>query len=442
MGNKLFIVCGAAGSGKSTLARLVVDDFPNRIELYKKYTTRKARENDDCRSIAKIEIGDFDLAYEAMGNKYGISVSEILAILESGKDVILPTTDFRATERLKYFFQDQCTALCVVTTVDTNKFDQIHKDRYGFEPSNKQRLRMTKHFSRMFSATKLDDWHAVYEHSTKISELVSASIPDSEGLEIRKTKIRNFQTRLFEKPSIFDHLILNYREGYPSDMLTQFQCVITEAKQKEQKKEAPILFVISSASGHGKGKLAEALRIIAPKEILVVEKEAKRDPKKNDKADGLIPIGEDGEFSKDFTFTFFSHRTEDYEGTEYAFDIEKVKTNLKNNKSQILVANSLANSELYERLRTEFHDTMIHIYLLRLQTEQELKDYQYENCDTKREAKARIKQTKDLYQSYVKNLNTVDFVLLNTSFYEDLHNQVFNLLTHHGIYSLSQANSK
>jgi len=438
MENRLFIVCGAAGSGKSTLATLVTNEFPDSVELYKKFTTRPGRENDDCRSIENIEIGDFDLAYEAMGNKYGISVSEIMAVLKSGKNVILPTTDFRATERLKYFFKDQCTALCVVTSVDTKKFDLIHKERYGFKPSRAQKVKMSRHFSRMFSATKLDDWHELYEHSTKISELISESIPDSEGLEIRKTKIRNFQTRLFEKPGIFDHLVLNYREGFPDDMLVQFKCVFGLGDNNDDDEgEPPVLFVISSASGHGKGKLAEALRIIAPNEILVVEKEAKREAKKNDKADGLIPIGKDGTFSDNFDFRFFSHKTKNYAGTEYAFDINKVKNNLKNKKTQVLIANSLANSDLYERLRKEFPDHMVHLYLWRFQTEQELKEYQLGNCDTSEEAEARIKQTTDLYKAYVHNVEKVDFVLLNTAFYEDLHNQVFNLLTYHGIYSLN-----
>jgi hypothetical protein len=180
--------------------------------------------------------------------------------------------------------------------------------------------------------------------------------------------------------------------------------------------------------------LAEALRIIAPREIVVVEKEAKRNPKPNDKEDGLIPIGTGGAFSPKFTFRFISHKIEGYEGTEYAFDLDNIKREIQNGKSLILVANSLSNSELYRRLRSEFGDRMVHLFLWRFQSESELRQYQVENCSTMEEAEARIAQTEDIYKKYLENLIGVDFVMLNTSFFEDLHNQVFNLLSYNKIY--------
>ncbi len=97
---------GAAHCGKSTIGNMFMDfadEAFNPIRM-KKYTTRKARANDDdVKSVANIPR-QCDLVYEQYGIRYGIELEEIYHALEEGETPIIVINDIRAVEDLKAVF--------------------------------------------------------------------------------------------------------------------------------------------------------------------------------------------------------------------------------------------------------------------------------------------------------------------------------------------------
>lgn len=69
-----------------------------------KYTTRKARKNDeDVKCVVKIPKG-CDLVYEQYGVRYGVELEELYMYLEEGRSPIIVINDIRAVEDLKSVF--------------------------------------------------------------------------------------------------------------------------------------------------------------------------------------------------------------------------------------------------------------------------------------------------------------------------------------------------
>lgn len=433
----LYIVCGATGSGKSTLSNSIIANKKLNFTKAPKYSTREYRgEGDDIIPIKDMDIGEYDFAYVAMDNKYGLKFNEIEKQLNAGKNSILVLTDFRAVQRLKSIFSENATAICVSSAIDPNKFLQIHGKRYDFLPSKAKKRLMQIQFSRLSSSARLDSWSNVYECTRELLELWQQSIPEHASLEIRTRKVRDFQTKYIENMNLFDHLILNYREGHPEDMSRQFINIFNSHKYnhlRRRPQKGPVLFVVAAASGAGKGLMTENLRIIAPNEVAVVKKEGKRNPRKKDSRDGMKAIGTNGKFTEGFDIRYQLHKLGDFKGTWYAFSEKEIRDNFKLGKNQVVIANVLLKKELLSRLRSLFQNQLVVVYLLRFIEEKKLAQFQYDRCETKAEAEARINEMSAVYESYINNISEVDYVLLNTAYPEDLYDQMFKLIEYYGV---------
>jgi guanylate kinase len=429
----VYIICGAAGSGKTTLVNSLVS-VDRDFEKAKKYSTRLRRnDDDDVLPVTEEEMnsGTFDLAYEAAGNRYALRISDINEQLEAGKNVIFPLTDIAAARRIQNMFGERAVTICVMSALNTENFLDLHTRRYGYEPSIDIKRYLKRAFDRLYSAARLQQWQDVFTLTKELVARWEDSLPERRDLEIRKRRVQEFQARYFENLGFFSYTILNYRDGHQEDMLAQFKAIVGDKVRRGRRSIGAPLFVVSGASGSGKGMLAATLRVLARHEIDIVEKEGKRSPKPSDKGDGMIAIGRDGRFSANNDFEFDSHREGSFAGTAYAFSRSKVRMNLSQGRPQYLVANTLTNPQLRKRILDEFGDSVVFLYLWRLQDEEQMIRYQKENCPTSEEATARIAGTLKMYEAYCDNPNLVDHVLLNTGFPESLGAQMFHLIRYY-----------
>ncbi len=94
----LIVLSAPSGTGKSTITKLLLSEFKN-LEFSISFTTRRPRKNEVNGkdyffvSVEKfkemIEKGDFLEWANVYGNLYGTSKSQVLSVLERGRDVLL-----------------------------------------------------------------------------------------------------------------------------------------------------------------------------------------------------------------------------------------------------------------------------------------------------------------------------------------------------------------
>jgi guanylate kinase len=127
----LIVVSGPSGVGKSTLIdRFLRED--NRSEFSVSYTTRQRRAHEvDGRNYHFVDEGTFEsmiakghfLEWEKVhGNLYGTPRTEILAILETGKDIILDI-DVKGAVNIS----GQCTAARLIFIEPPSVGDLINR---------------------------------------------------------------------------------------------------------------------------------------------------------------------------------------------------------------------------------------------------------------------------------------------------------------------------
>jgi guanylate kinase len=430
----LFIICGATGSGKSTLADSIISYYKNFVRAPKYSTRTKRSETDDIIHVKKIDSENYDLAYMAMGNRYGIRFHEINNQLQKNYNSVLVTTDFRIVSRLKAVYGSKAISICVLSAIDPTKFIEIHGDRYDYNPSKEQKALLKKQFMRLESAARLKLWKNVYHCTRELLGLWQDTIPEKESLEIRTTKVRDFQTKYFENRQLFDYTILNYREGHLEDLINQFHGIVRSNSKltiSTKRIKKPLLFLVAAASGSGKGLFTETLNDIAPNEIGIVSKQGKRGSRANDRRDGMLAIGTDGQFGQDFNLIYEMHKGEGFKGIEYAFSEKEIKKNLSEGKNLIAIANVLLSPQLWKIMKNLFGEHLVVIYLLRFEDEKKLKAYHQSRCKSIKELQARMSEINETYVAYVKNISEVDHVILNTAYPEDLFDQMFRLLEYY-----------
>ncbi len=256
-------------------------------------------------------------------------------------------------------------------------------------------------------------------------------IPEKDSTEIRKNKIRDFHKSYIDKIHLFDHVILNHNMGNPDEMTKQAINIINFYERNDSKpnKENPVIYIVSAASGSGKGLLMESIReVIGEKQIHITTKEAKREPKKNDRRDGMKAIGISGEFSEDFNIKWFFHKDDNHKGTEYAVSEQEIKSCIENKKPQIFISN-IGQIEIFKEL---FGKNVVFLYLHATRSDEDNKNFQYEKWkDNPSEAERRIKEVEKVHKDYVNNISKFDHVLLNTAFKEDLYEQMFTLIDYY-----------
>ncbi len=103
------VITAPSGAGKSTLIRKLIAEFPN-FQFSVSYTTRRPRQDEidgvDYNFIseeefkAKIEEGFFTEWAQVHDYYYGTPLSEVLSVLEQGKDMLFDI-DIQGAKQLK-----------------------------------------------------------------------------------------------------------------------------------------------------------------------------------------------------------------------------------------------------------------------------------------------------------------------------------------------------
>jgi guanylate kinase len=437
MTGHLFIISGASGSGKTTLVDLVIDKLDN-VARAPKYSERPSRgKGDDTTHIDNIDSTEFDITYVINDFYYGIKTQEIEEQLNSGLNVFIVLSDFKMIARMKGFFPKNSSAIYVSSGVDAKAIQRIMAERLhseDFNPSKEQSLSLRKKFYKLQCSAQLDRWYAVLTGMNTLLEEWSDVVPYAESARIRAEKIRTFHLRFTDKLSLFDYVILNHTSGKPNDMLLQMSIILEKNQLRHTPSSTkPVLFVVAAASGAGKGLLIETIsRLIGPERIGIVTKQALRDAKDNDRRDGLQALGKNGKFSEGFSFEWSFHKIIDkdkqlnvdaHNGTKYAINPETVKAGLDAGINQIVVSNI----DTFDRFLKLFGDQVVFLYLHATRPESEVREYQLNNCAGIEEAESRISEIREVHEAYMSNIWRFNHVLLNTSYKEDLFDQMLEL---------------
>ncbi|MGA1871869.1 MAG: hypothetical protein ACMUJM_25385 [bacterium] len=206
----------------------------------------------------------------------------------------------------------------------------------------------------------------------------------------------------------------------------------------KKKKLYPPIFIVAAASGAGKGILMEMLNLIGSDRVSITSKIAKRYKKVHDKRDGMIAIGEKGIFPSEYDIQWEFHKpifdkkdkhksankSQKFKGIEYAVSRTEIEKSITSKRPQIFVSNI----QQLDRFRKLYKNHCVFLYLHRLSSAKEIKNFQYKVCKSKDEAEIRIKEIKKVHKDYIDNIAEFDHVLLNTTYPEDLYDQMFKLL--------------
>lgn len=440
MTGRLYILTGASGSGKTELLNNLQKKSEFNIVKANKYSTRARRnDNDDVIHSATIDSTTFDLVYNLNNVRYGIKFSDIEEQLENGKNVFIILSYIRVVKKLKLKFQDNVTVIYISSAVDSERLNKIHTDRYigTFEPNEEQNLKLWGQFKRLKSSVELQNWKMLFSCMAELNNDWKQFLPLNESLEVRTVKLRDFHKSYLDNIHIFDHVILNYKfdEGENGikgfDMYRQgcniLQFYLNGGKPKPHKNK-PVIFVVAAASVAGKGTLLETIGDTSEKSIIsIITKQAKREAKTKDKRDGMIAIGKEGEFDKEFDIQWEFHKNKSTgKGTEYAISSKQISDNIEIGCSQIVISNT----NQFDMFKQRYGERVVFIYLNRLQSREDKEKYLLEH-ETLKDAQDKLSESDEVYENYIDKLVEFDHVLLNTSFQEDLYEQIFTLIEHY-----------
>ncbi len=445
MKGRLYILTGASGCGKTTLLNSICDAPALSKELRaikaRKHSTRKRRgPDDDCCHSPTIDLNTFDIAYAINENLYGLKLSEIREAIDAGKNALIVISDFRIIRRLKEALREAAVCVYISSAIDPAKLQRVQLARHGFDPKVRARSRLKRQFSRLRSAARLNQWETVANCIGELNEDWKVLRPESDSTEVRVQRIRAFHTRYIDHIELFDHTILNYSEGHSDEMTLQIRNLIRsyDAGELPHSFRWPPIFVVAAASGAGKATMMHMLHLIGGDRVELITKMARREKKPGDKRDGMIAIGQK-QFPPEYDFRWEFHKpvkaaAEDgrlaFKGVQYSVSSGQINERLQEGKSQIVISNI----QQFPAFRERYGDNVVFIYLHRLSSREDIRKYQYENNDNPAEAKVRIEEIERVHHDYLEHVAEFSHVLLNTTFPEDLYDQVFQLLEYyHGL---------
>ncbi len=440
MKGRLFILNGASGSGKTELLNNLQKKNEFNIVKANKYSTRDRRnDNDDIIHCSNIDSTNFDLVYNLSGNRYGIKYSEIEKQLNENKNVFLILSYIRIVKILKQRYKDNVTVIYISSALDSERLNKINIERnlkeFNHSKDDIENLRLQ--FKRLKSSVELTQWEKLFECMSELNSDWKKFIPLNDSLEIRTAKIRDFHKSYLDNIHIYDHVILNYKfdegengiKGY--DMYRQ-GCNIMNYYLKggisKSQKLKPVIFVVAAAPVAGKGILLETIGDTINKSIIsIILKQGKREKKDKDKRDGMIAIGKNGVFDEVYDIRWEFHKDEiTGKGTEYAISSKQINENSNNGCSQIVISNM----EQFEMFNNKYGERIVFIYLHRLQSREDREKFLIEH-EGEQEANKKLTESDKVYEDYIEKLVQFDHVLLNTSFQEDLYEQIFTLIDHY-----------
>lgn len=454
---KLYILCGSSGCGKTTLMNSMTStDLKSPSKKYNavrapKYSERDVRkkkgEIDDITHVDKIDLNIFSIAYAMNHTKYALKYSEIKQILNKGINVFVVVSDLRAIRHIKNHFNSDAKAIYVSSDIDAERLKRYQLERQGFMPDIDQKYILSNHFVKLAAISRLGWWERVTESILELEKDWHSYATDSKSTKIRIQRIRATHIRYIEHLSIFDHVILNYTEGKPEEMIVQMENIMksdTDTAKNKKKINFPPIFIVTAASGAGKGTLMEMLNLIGSDNISIVSKLATREPKNDDKRDGMIALSRNQDHDEPIWPKWWNSGMKstagqvefpeeydlrwDFHNCDYAVSSKEINKNLEKGISQIFVSNmgQIAN------FKKKWPDNCVFIYLHRLNSAEDHRKFienKWKNSPDNIEE--RIREKIKVHNDYIDNIAEIHHVLLNTSFEEDLHEQMFNLIRYY-----------
>jgi guanylate kinase len=418
------ILSGASGCGKTTLLRNLCFGPDALAQVAPKYSERTSRgPDDDIISVNSIEQTTCDIAYVLNNRRYGIDSRDLSRRVHAGHAHVIILSDLRVVRRLKRRLGALCRVVYVAREMNEERLMEVHAQRHGLSLTESHKARMRLQFSRLGSAARLEAWDRLFECMSELLHDWREVIPESDSISVRTQKIRTHHSRYVDNIELFEHVILNYDS--PDNMFIQARNVLEGVGPRPSLSErgpAP-LFIVAAASGSGKGMLMDTIRSIGSSQVAIVNKMARRDPKRNDKRDGMSAIGADGLFPPTFDFRWFFHQGHGHMGVEYAVSTQEIAQNISRGRAQIVVSNM----KQFVEFRRRFGDSCVFVYLHRVWDKHELIKFQNE-MNAPDEAERRIAGVETTHRDYVARIAEFDHVLLNTSFPEDLYDQMLRLL--------------
>jgi hypothetical protein len=386
--------------------------------------------------------GTIDIAYALNQGQYGISSENIRYELSTGRNVITILSDFRVINRLKSLFGASAVAVYVASAVDTVKLEMIQIGRLGIDGAAEYRLKSK--LERLNAAVDIAKWGNVARWIHDLNEDWRTLKPDADGTAFRAERISTFHTRYVDNLTLFDHVVLNYTEGHPEHMAVQFVNIVNAASTKRKRGGSPLI-VVSAASNAGKGTMMEMLNLIGSDRVKILSKIAKRKRKRNDKKDGMVPIGtperpvtdwtewpswwtkemvataKRGEFPREYDFRWSFHG----KSVEYAVSDAEIKRNFDSNQPQIVISNT----DQIEEFITRYGQRVVFVLLYRLSSIESVREYyELEEHLSYGEAEARANEVRQVLDEYIRKIGHFSHVILNTTRPQDMYDQIFQLV--------------
>jgi len=432
MKGNLYILYGPSGSGKSTIANWLTEQ--GIVEVAPpKYTERPPREEEedkDVLHVQDIETTSCDILYTLNDFRYGMDSNAIRRKLERGQNLVTVLSDLRVVRRLKQDMGSCVRLVFVASPIDERELEKINRKRHGgFQPTDEQRTVLGREFARLTAGTRLEAWNEVADAMANLFTSWRDALPGAKSLRVRIDKIRQFHNRYIDNIGLFDHVILNFDRSSLRVPLRQAENVlqndhsqtIHDRPQPVHHKPQPVIFMVCAPPGAGKGTLMENLNIMGKDKVRIVTKMAKRSEEATDKRDGMVAIGDDGVFPEEFGWRWVFHGN-----TEYAVSVSEINANIASGHPQIFISNMSQMSAA----RALFGDRIVFLYLHSTLSEDQRRAHFVRKLGPRR-AEERVRSADRVFLEYVDNITHFDHVLLNTTYPEDLYDQMFRLLEHY-----------